>query len=310
MNGPTNTTAPTPRKLTGSVNSTLSNVTQHPYSRGPSGSSRNTSASSTSSSISSYGSRPPSVASAYRPQSAISHPRTTSYDLNPARSITALADHNASSAPSATKRNGMTLLSISALQQQDRLRLQKRRNRIEKGGFQPSINSREPATRSPSPFRTVSAEIYPFRNISLSTAFENLTLQTQTGEARDGVFPSPLKDQDCPKTPSYIPKVVPKTPRPVLAPQPQKTPLTKYKINHASPSKVTFLTRDSNVAAPAWDTKGRLEDMETLYSQLKSQFEGAASEKNSLEETLALYKTRCESIVAGVKPPGTDNTFQ
>ncbi|KAJ9618255.1 kinesin-like nuclear fusion protein [Taxawa tesnikishii (nom. ined.)] len=46
----------------------------------------------------------------------------------------------------------------------------------------------------------------------------------------------------------------------------------------------------------AWDTKGRLEDMELLYSQLKSQMEGATTEKSGLEETLTLYKTRLNEL--------------
>ncbi|KAF2225135.1 kinesin-like protein [Elsinoe ampelina] len=46
----------------------------------------------------------------------------------------------------------------------------------------------------------------------------------------------------------------------------------------------------------AWDTKGRLEDMESLYAQLKSQFQSAAFEKNGLEESLTLYKTRINEL--------------
>ena len=110
------------------------------------------------------------------------------------------------------------------------------------------------------------------------------------------MFPLSLSDPQCPKTPSHIPKIKPKTPKTaVQAPKPFKTPSTKYNVHQCSCSsaiKLEYLTRDSNVPAPAWDTKGRLEDMETLYSQLRSQFEGAAFEKNGLEESLTLYKTR------------------
>lgn len=262
-----------------------------PSSRIVSGSSRNTSASS----ISTNSSRAPSAASYYRPQTAMSHLRTASYEINPlARSNTAFDDYEGDSQPTASKRKGMPLFSISALQQQDRLRPRKQRDRTENSGSYIPDTSREPAPRSQSPFRIVSAEKSLSRNVSLSTAFENLSLQTQCSEVRDSMFPSPQKDQVCPKTPSYIPKIAPKTPRPVQAPQPYKTPLTKYKVSHASPTKLTFLTRESNTPAPAWDTKGRLEDMESLYSQLKGQFEGAAFEKTGLEESLQLYKTRRE----------------
>jgi len=104
------------------------------------------------------------------------------------------------------------------------------------------------------------------------------------------VFPCAVSDFERPKTPSHIPKLPSRTPTAVRPLKFGKTPLTKHKH---SPTKVEYMTRDSNTPAPAWDTKGRLEDMESLYSQLKSQFEGAAFEKTGLEESLTLYKTRC-----------------
>ncbi|TKA80988.1 hypothetical protein B0A49_01048 [Cryomyces minteri] len=48
--------------------------------------------------------------------------------------------------------------------------------------------------------------------------------------------------------------------------------------------------------AGSWDTKGRLEDMEVLYAQLKVQMEGTAYERNGLEETVSLYKTRISEL--------------
>jgi kinesin family protein C1 len=53
-----------------------------------------------------------------------------------------------------------------------------------------------------------------------------------------------------------------------------------------------FLTKEKLTPLPAWDTKGRLEDMEQLYSQLRSQFASAADSKSALEETLSLYKSQ------------------
>ncbi|KAG9925060.1 kinesin-like protein klpA, partial [Aureobasidium melanogenum] len=46
----------------------------------------------------------------------------------------------------------------------------------------------------------------------------------------------------------------------------------------------------------AWDTKGRLEDMETLYSQLKSQLDSAATEKSGMEEGISIYKARISEM--------------
>ena len=51
---------------------------------------------------------------------------------------------------------------------------------------------------------------------------------------------------------------------------------------------------------PAWDTKGRLEDMELAYSELKERLEGTTSEKDNMNELLASErarrKTRCLQI--------------
>ncbi|CAD0018895.1 unnamed protein product [Aureobasidium pullulans] len=103
----------------------------------------------------------------------------------------------------------------------------------------------------------------------------------------------------CPKTPSQIPKLkpVPKTPRPPETDlQIYKTPHTKYTVHNASPGKITYLNRNSNTPAPAWDTKGRLEDMETLYSQLKTQLDSAATEKTGMEEGISIYKARSTEL--------------
>ncbi|KAF2154802.1 kinesin-domain-containing protein [Myriangium duriaei CBS 260.36] len=46
----------------------------------------------------------------------------------------------------------------------------------------------------------------------------------------------------------------------------------------------------------AWDTAGRLEDMEMLYADLKSTLASAAFEKKGVEDNLALYKTRINEL--------------
>jgi len=55
-----------------------------------------------------------------------------------------------------------------------------------------------------------------------------------------------------------------------------------------------FLTKEKLTPLPAWDTKGRLEDMEHMYTQLRSQFVAAADSKMAIEESLSLYKARGE----------------
>ncbi|KAF1344493.1 kinesin motor domain-containing protein [Delphinella strobiligena] len=48
----------------------------------------------------------------------------------------------------------------------------------------------------------------------------------------------------------------------------------------------------------AWDTKGRLEDMEILYSQLKSQLDSASKENHGMEDSIDIYKTRISELEA------------
>ena len=44
---------------------------------------------------------------------------------------------------------------------------------------------------------------------------------------------------------------------------------------------------------PAWDTKGRLEDMELAYQELKETLGNTTSEKNNMDELLASERARC-----------------
>ncbi|THZ08529.1 kinesin-domain-containing protein [Aureobasidium pullulans] len=138
------------------------------------------------------------------------------------------------------------------------------------------------------------------RNISLSTAFRTLSLSSNNSDSRSTSVSSTQQEEPlCPKTPSQIPKLkpVPKTPRPPETDlQIYKTPHTKYTVHNASPGKITYLNRNSNTPAPAWDTKGRLEDMETLYSQLKTQLDSAATEKTGMEEGISIYKARISEM--------------
>lgn len=90
-------------------------------------------------------------------------------------------------------------------------------------------------------------------------------------------------------TPSYIPKPrslrMPVTPTPVSPCRPVK--------RSTSPKKIPFLTRDSNIQA--WDTKGRLEDIEYLYSELTEKMNGTLKEQKGLEESIDVYQSRSAS---------------
>ena len=98
----------------------------------------------------------------------------------------------------------------------------------------------------------------------------------------------PAVDMDSPKTPSQIPRRKPSKSTLQDVPSPIKSP-------KKTPTFIPFLTRHSNTKAIAWDTRGRLEDMETLYSQLKNKMNDTTNESSGLKETVAIYKTRCRS---------------
>lgn len=44
---------------------------------------------------------------------------------------------------------------------------------------------------------------------------------------------------------------------------------------------------------PAWDTKGRLEDMELAYQELKELLAGTTHEKENMNDLLASERARC-----------------
>lgn len=116
---------------------------------------------------------------------------------------------------------------------------------------------------------------------SLNTTLQSLKLSSKT-------FSSNEVEQRC-STPSQIPKLG--VARNTFTPIPA-TPAKSIKRS-PSPKKIPFLTRESHTLA--WDTKGRLEDMEYLYSELKQKMDGTVVERNGLEEAVDLYKSRSAS---------------
>ncbi|KAF2768129.1 kinesin-domain-containing protein [Teratosphaeria nubilosa] len=61
-----------------------------------------------------------------------------------------------------------------------------------------------------------------------------------------------------------------------------------------------YLTKDSLTPFPAWDLKGRFEDIEAMYktvqNQLADQLAAAADTKSAKEESLNLYKSRVQEL--------------
>ena len=142
-------------------------------------------------------------------------------------------------------------------------------------------------TRSSSPSGLTRPLFTPrSRDVSLSTAMRNLhiTADSCIGADNQGSL-------TC-STPSLIPK-------PRIASKPV-SPITfspsKVVKRSASPVKLPFLTRDSRTKA--WDTKGRLEDVELFCSDLQERLNGTTRERNGLEETASQYKSRSMSSPA------------
>lgn len=130
------------------------------------------------------------------------------------------------------------------------------------------------------------------REFSLTTAMRGLTLESQSSSS------DPLEDEN-PATPSS------RLPRPVTPaqnmPNVSLVPTSPYvqttsKSSQRSPPKILpFLTRESRTQA--WDTKGRLEDVETMYRDLRQMFDDTKHESSGLKETIGLYKTRSMSFL-------------
>ncbi|GAB7349771.1 hypothetical protein MBLNU459_g0494t2 [Dothideomycetes sp. NU459] len=249
---------------------------------------------------SSVSSRPPSAASLTRSHSGLAHSRSRSAlpAMRPTADDDTASDGEQHSGLPA-KRKGMNTRSLQSLRSQyNKSPPRRQRPPPDQIGYQLSdLSGVQPITPAPRA-RPASADTSDYlRNVSLSTAFQSLSLTPRHPQTEKSIFHSSQEEPPCPKTPSCIPKLAPKTPQ---TSQPAvSTPVTivtKYKIHDAPRERIQYLTRGSNTPAPAWDTKGRLEDMELLYAELKSQLGSAAQEKNGVEESLALYKTRIEEL--------------
>lgn len=71
------------------------------------------------------------------------------------------------------------------------------------------------------------------------------------------------------------------------------TPATPSRAFKPSTTKTQFLTKESNIPAfIAWDVRGRLEDMEAMYCELKDTLTGTSMERNGLEEAVAKFKIK------------------
>jgi kinesin family protein C1 len=99
------------------------------------------------------------------------------------------------------------------------------------------------------------------------------------------MYNAPSGSPSAPKTPSHIPIL--------MTEAPSALPVIPLKFPKTPPCKTPYLSKDSNIPAfTAWDVRGRLEDMEAMYSELKTTLSGSNMERNGLEEAVKVYKSR------------------
>lgn len=139
------------------------------------------------------------------------------------------------------------------------------------------IREHDALSREPSlTHRQESNNYHPFRNDSLTTAFAGLSLTPQHQRNISGPRQRPsierTKDQ---VSPSKIPKYAPtpslrhtQSAQTLQTPSPLKDKSSKNGLRTPLPSAKrkpeplpVFLTKEKLTSIPAWDTKGRLEDM-------------------------------------------------
>lgn len=272
-------------------------------SRAQSSSSRNTSASSFASSVG-PGPRPQSSYGG-RPQTSMS--RTRSNTATSKRPATAMDDHlDPGGGPATGKRQGRTqhshTSSLPSHYGYHQLQYHKTRR------APPQFESHGPSSRE----------------VSVSTALSRLRLEDHEAESLlsdatnpynyslglsmgpPGTVPRELRNDSSsnslvlfgasekslslPKTPSQIPI-------PSKAEVSSATPATPSRapIPILSPLKTPFLSKDSNITGfTGWDVRGRIEDMEAMYFELKDTMADTNVERRSLEEAVRHYKIKCK----------------
>lgn len=57
-----------------------------------------------------------------------------------------------------------------------------------------------------------------------------------------------------------------------------------------------YLTKDKLSPVAAWDTRGRLDDIERMYKTLQDQMASAATDKKAIDDSLSIYKTRVDEL--------------
>ncbi len=242
--------------------------------------------------------RPPSAQSSYRPTSAMSQSSSITQSSNPTTGTMDPPDVNAAinGKLAIGKRKGTTTFSLSTpphVSSSSSSMFQIREDRpVSAGHGLYGLHSSSVGMD----YHRSSVIISPGkRDSSLTTAMRKLRIASDGSSSAS----PPQADSFRCSTPSLIPKPSPH--RFVsVTPIPFVTPSRVVKRSAASPQKLPFLTRDSHTKA--WDTKGRLEDIECLYSELREKMTGTVRERNGLEEAVDLYKSRSACSISHGAP--------
>lgn len=233
---------------------------------------RSVSNSSFSSSVG-FGNRPASV-QASRPNTAMGKSRIQQPTPTPSRPSTSMEAHPGTE--SLGKRQGRIPFS-SNLKQCAEEEIYPRIN----GSHDTLLNFTSTWASKPPPRQSL-------REVSLNTRFQDLTLESVVQD-------TPKVFTEASSTPSQIPKRVPGVLNASEASSPSKSP---QKTPRPLPQ---FLNRHSNITL-AWDTNGRLEDMEHICSDFKEKINGATIESNGLKDMITVYKSRSMSGQTSVAP--------
>jgi kinesin family member C1 len=134
---------------------------------------------------------------------------------------------------------------------------------------------------------------------SINTGMRNLRISSP--ETALVLYESPRDSLVAPETPSHIPA-------PSKA-DPFSSPVAPFRTPRPSPHKTPYLTKGSNIPAfTAWDVHNRLEDVEAMYAELKQSMQSTSSERNGLEEAVAVYKARSQLHTLTILAKDANNT--
>ena len=276
--GQSNSKGLLPRQTSSSSTSSSTRPTSFPTSRNSSNGSLSSSLGSGHRTVSSQFLRPQSVMEGPRPQKALQ---------NIGRPVTAFGGHFNGPGTGGVVGNPNGMVQISSCP--------KWNPRGHKEMVPPGSNG---SHRSYDSGTVIKSAALRSREISLCTAMHGLRIDETS------LQPTSAVAQDVPLTPSQIPRrvqtpasqsVVTQThfpqseaPSPSKSPQKPPKPLPK------------FLTRDSNTELAAWDHDSRLHQVESDFAHLKGEMGRITHERSSMNEMIAMYKTKSRSCMSNL----------